>query len=52
MRIELVNQTWQRFSAWERVHAIAVAYPVGFGFAVLTIVAALVRLILTVRRAH
>ena len=49
VRIEFIEATWQKYSAIERLAAILQQYPVGFGVAIVVIVNAFVRLILTLR---
>lgn len=49
MRIATIQATWQTFTTWERFTAIVRQYPVGFAIAVVVIVSAFIRLIMTMR---
>jgi hypothetical protein len=50
-RIEELDSTWRNLSAKDRFVAIVVSHPVGFGIALAIIVAALARLMMSLRRA-
>lgn len=49
VRIEVIEAAWQKYSPWERFSAIIQEYPAGFSFAAIIILAAFVRMILTLR---
>ncbi len=49
VRIEFIEAAWRKYSAWERFSVIIQEYPVGFGLAVVIILSAFVRMILTLR---
>ena len=50
-RIEEFDTTWRNMSAKDKFVAIVQSHPVGFAIALAMIVAALVRLTMTLRRA-
>lgn len=49
MRIETLQKAWETFTVWQRFIAIVRQYPIGFAIAVLLIIFAFIRLIMTLR---